>query len=74
MIPSDFDRDALLGLPTDKALSLLAKAGVGGVAIQVTQAPKNPQPQGEERVVAVRGDDTITLIVSRFLTGAPKQA
>lgn len=75
----------LLGLPTAAALGILHMSGITDVSVVPTAAPprKNPSPQdamrsdeGEDqgyastRVVAV-ADDGRTLIVSRFLTGAP---
>ena len=78
----------LLGLPAQAALAILASAGIVNVDVVLTAAPprRNPAPEdalrsdaGERsgyastRVVAVE-DDGRKLIVSRFLTGDPKQA
>ena len=63
--------DDALGLPTERALELLEQCGITGVTVERTQAPKREQLEGEERVVAVRRGGK-TLVVSRFLTDAPK--
>ena len=77
----------LLGLPASAALAILAASGITGVDVVPTAAPprRNPSPEdalrtdeGERqgyastRVVAVE-DDGRRLIVSRFLTGDPRE-
>ena len=76
----------LLGLPASAALGILASYGILNVDVVLTSAParRNPSPEdalrsdeGERqgyastRVVAVE-DDGRRLIVSRFLTGDPR--
>ena len=76
----------LLGLPTPAALAILASSGITGVEVVPTAAPPKRQPGPDEflrsdageqqgyastRVVAVE-DDGRRLIVSRFLTGDPR--
>ncbi len=76
----------LLGLPASAALGILASYGITAVEVVPTSAParRNPSPEdalrteeGEQRgyastrVVAVE-DDGHRLIVSRFLTGDPR--
>ncbi|MEG0491976.1 MAG: hypothetical protein RSB06_01385 [Clostridia bacterium] len=78
----------LLGLPTSAAVAILAAAGVTNVEVVPTAAPPRKYASADEerrsaagealgyastRVVAVENDGQ-RLIVSRFLTGAPKQA
>ena len=82
-MPQTFEH--LLGLQAETALAILRSAGIAEVRVVLTAAPprRNPtpqdalrSPQGEiggyasTRVVAVQ-DDGRTLLVSRFLTGAP---
>lgn len=77
----------LLGLPTAAALAILHASGITDVAVVATAAlPRRAPspadalrtPQGEARgyastrVIAVQ-DDGRTLIVSRFLTGDPRE-
>lgn len=77
----------LLGLRAEAALAILRASGITDVSVKLTAAPPRRQPaasddlrspQGEAqgyastRVVAVE-DDGRTLIVSRFLTGAPQE-
>ena len=77
----------LLGLPAESALAILRASGITGVQVKATAAPprraSSPAdalrtPEGEAqgyastRVVAVE-DDGRTLIVSRFLTGMPRE-
>ena len=77
----------LLGLPAEAALAILRSSGIADVSVRQTAAPprRNPlpedalrTPEGEEqgyastRVVGVE-DDGRTLIVSRFLTGTPRE-
>ena len=76
----------LLGLPASAAVTILASYGIVNVDVVLTAAPerRNPSPEdalrsdeGERsgyastRVVAVE-DDGRRLIVSRFLTGDPR--
>ena len=76
----------LLGLPATAALAILTSNGIRDVDVVLTAAPPRRQPfpedalrsdEGEQkgyastRVVEVR-DDGRTLIVSRFLTGDPR--
>ena len=76
----------LLGLPASAALAILASYGIHGVDVVLTAAPPRRQPSPEDalrsdegeqkgyastRVVEVRNDGR-TLIVSRFLTGDPR--
>ena len=76
----------LLGLPAAAALAILASYGIRDVDVVLTSAPPRRQPSPEDalrsdegeqmgyastRVVEVR-DDGRTLIVSRFLTGDPR--
>lgn len=76
----------LLGLPASAALGILHASGILNVDVVLTAAPqrKTPSPEDERRsaegeangyastrVVAVE-EDGRRLIVSRFLTGAPK--
>ena len=76
----------LLGLPASAALAILAASGITGMDVVPTAAPprRNPSPEdalrtdeGERqgyastRVVAVENDGR-RLIVSRFLTGDPR--
>ena len=76
----------LLGLPASAALAVLAAFGIVNVDVVLTAAPQRRTPAPEDalrteagersgyastRVVAVE-DDGRRLIVSRFLTGAPK--
>ena len=76
----------LLGLPATAAIAILASYGIMDVEVVATAAPqrKNPSPEdalrsdeGERsgyastRVVEVK-DDGRKLIVSRFLTGDPR--
>ena len=77
----------LLGLPASAAVAILASYGIVNVDVVLTAAPerRNPSPEdalrsdeGERsgyastRVVAVE-DDGRKLIVSRFLTGDPRE-
>ena len=77
----------LLGLPAEAALAILRASGIADVSVKATAAPPRRQPSGEDglrtpegerqgyastRVVAVE-DDGRTLIVSRFLTGTPRE-
>ena len=77
----------LLGLPAESALAILRASGITGVQVKATAAPPRHAPspadalrtpEGEAqgyastRVVAVE-DDGRTLIVSRFLTGMPRE-
>ena len=77
----------LLGLHAETALAILKSTGITDVQVVPTAAParKNPTPEdalrGEEgeaggfastRVVAIQ-DDGQTLVVSRFLTGMPRE-
>ena len=76
----------LLGLPATAALAILAASGILNVEVVPTSAPprRSPSPEdalrsdeGEQqgyastRVVAVENDGR-RLIVSRFLTGDPR--
>lgn len=76
----------LLGLPAQTALAILASYGIRDVDVVPTAAPPRRQPSPEDelrsdegerqgyastRVVAVE-DDGRKLIVSRFLTGDPR--
>ena len=76
----------LLGLPAAAALAILTSSGIMNVEVVLTAAPPRRQPtpedalrsdEGEQqgyastRVVAVE-DDGRKLIVSRFLTGDPR--
>ncbi len=77
----------LLGLPASAAVAILASYGITNVDVVVTAAPQRRQPSAEDqlrsdagersgyastRVVAVE-DDGRKLIVSRFLTGDPRE-
>ncbi len=77
----------LLGLPAQTALAILRSCGIEDVEVVPTAAPPRRQPapedalrtpQGEAggyastRVVAVENDGR-RLIVSRFLTGDPRE-
>ena len=76
----------LLGLPATAAIAILASHGIIGVDVVLTAAPPRRSPSPEDalrtdegerqgyastRVVAVE-DDGRRLIVSRFLTGDPR--
>ena len=76
----------LLGLPASAALAVLAASGIVNVDVVMTAAPQRRTPTPEDalrsdegersgyastRVVAVE-DDGRKLIVSRFLTGDPR--
>ena len=76
----------LLGLPAAAALAILTSCGIRNVDVVLTSAPPRRQPSAEDalrsdegekqgyastRVVAVE-DDGRRLIVSRFLTGDPR--
>lgn len=77
----------LLGLPAESALAILRASGITDVQVKATAAPPRRTPSPEDalrtpegeaqgyastRVVAVE-DDGRTLIVSRFLTGMPRE-
>ena len=77
----------LLGLPASAALAVLAASGIVNVDVVMTAAPARQKPSPEDelrsdegersgyastRVVAVE-DDGRKLIVSRFLTGDPRE-
>ena len=77
----------LLGLPASAAVAILASYGILNVDVVVTAAPARQKPSPEDelrsdagersgyastRVVAVE-DDGRKLIVSRFLTGDPRE-
>ncbi len=77
----------LLGLPAPAALAILRSCGISEVEVVPTSAPPRRQTAPEDalrsergerdgyastRVVAVQ-DDGRRLIVSRFLTGAPRE-
>ena len=76
----------LLGLPASAAVAILASYGIVNVDVVMTAAPARQKPSPEDelrsdegersgyastRVVAVE-DDGRKLIVSRFLTGDPR--
>ena len=76
----------LLGLPATAALAILTSYGIRDVDVVLTSAPPRRQPSPEDalrsdegeqkgyastRVVAVENDGR-RLIVSRFLTGDPR--
>ena len=77
----------LLGLPASAAVAILASYGIVNVDVVETAAPARQKPSPEDalrteegersgyastRVVAVE-DDGRKLIVSRFLTGDPRE-
>ena len=77
----------LLGLPVTAALAILAASGITDAEVVPTAAPAHREPTAEDalrseageaaglagaRVVAVR-EDGHRLIVSRFLTGDPRE-
>ena len=77
----------LLGLPVTAAIAILASCGITNVDVVLTAAPPRRSPSPEDalrsdegeragyastRVVAVE-DDGRRLIVSRFLTGDPRE-
>ena len=77
----------LLGLPASAALAILADSGILNVDVVPTAAPSRQNPSAQDalrseegerlgyastRVVAVE-DDGHRLIVSRFLTGDPRE-
>ncbi len=55
----------VLGLSLGMALSLLKARGIADTQVIWTDAPKNPQPGGYARVVAVRQEGRI-LVAARF--------
>lgn len=55
----------VLGLPLGMALSVLKARGIADTRVVWTAAPKNPQPEGCARVVAVRQEGRI-LVAARF--------
>ena len=77
----------LVGLPASAALAILAASGILNVDVVPTAAPSRQNPSAQDalrseegarlgyastRVVAVE-DDGRRLIVSRFLTGDPRE-
>jgi hypothetical protein len=77
----------LLGLQAETALALLKAAGILDVQVVPTAAPPRKNPSADDalrsvageaqgyastRVVAVK-DEGRTLVVSRFLVGAPRE-
>lgn len=65
-----FSPEALLGLPLERALALLAAAGLPAPQIAETAAPPAPRQSGTLRVVAA-SPDAGRLTVARFEDAMP---
>jgi len=55
----------VLGLPVEKAIAILEKAGVSDVEITEASAPRGNTPRGSLRVVRVNGGGR-SLLCARF--------